>query len=123
MVAYWDYLTNEAETGFFDKHSFVPHKDFSKVNAVILTNGLELNEKHTASSWDLEKCCIVIICNRFSENYKELIECGAFKRVYDLIPNQTASFVNSMIENDKKGEDRFPLTNLKIELIYPWNFK
>lgn len=123
MVSYWDYLSNEMETGFFDGKSFLPHKDFNKVNAVILTNGLELNEKYVEESWDLDRCCIVILCNRFSENYSELVTCGAFKKLCDLVPNQTLNFVNYMAINEKKGKDKLPLTNLKIELIYPWKFK
>ncbi len=123
MVSYWEYLANEANCGFFDDNSFIPHNEFNKVNAVVLTNGIELNEKYDSFSWNMENACIIIIANRFSIGFKDLLRNGIYHKLSELFPNQSLLFVEKMIENDKKKDKRLPISIYKYEIVYSWSIK
>ncbi len=112
FIKYLDYLVN-TDKGFLSPNSYVPHKEFDKVKAVVLSNAISLNNKHDTNSWDLSKAINIILFNPFCE-YKnnEIAE-----PLLDLIPNITKEFcqeLNEFIEKQNGKKEPFP-----VQMFYP----
>lgn len=112
MNDYWGYLynpyteifTNQFTGNFFDKNNKeVKHSDFDKVDAIYLTNIVEGHMRHLRNfdSWKLENYCNIIFINPFSQRVKKRSDIEAYKKLLDILPNDTLKFKS---EHDKRNK-------------------
>lgn len=109
MIKYWQYFVND-KTGFFNQKSDInsflnidkqPLKrtDFNRINAIILSNGITLNERRNLDSWDISKAINLVLCNPFA---KCQYNCS-FGVLSEIFLHKTSEFVKFL--NDEKGKD------------------
>lgn len=111
MVMYWNYIVNE-QSGFFnsisDISSFLStnkqpltRNDFNRVNAIILSNAITLNERRDATAWDVAKAINIILSNPFAE-------CNSvdkFQTLSEIFPHKTCEFIKMMLDERVKNPD------------------
>ncbi|MGI6782347.1 MAG: hypothetical protein ACOX56_05970 [Acholeplasmataceae bacterium] len=104
MISYWNYIVNY-KTGFFHPHSDVScfqfkvdgkiirekklnKKMYNKVNMIILSNALTLNEREDCSAWDISKSINIFLRNPNSKK----ISYNGLKLLEEIFPNKTVEF-------------------------------
>ena len=111
MVMYWNYIVNE-QSGFFnpvsDISSFLSTnkqpltiKDFNRVNAIILSNAITLNERRDSNAWDVAKAINIILSNPFAE----CNSVGKFQTLSEIFPHKTCEFVKMIFDEKVKHPD------------------
>ena len=111
MVMYWNYIVNE-QSGFFnpvsDISSFLStnkqplnRNDFNRVNAIILSNAITLNERRDANAWDIAKAINIVLSNPFAE----CNSFGKFQILSEIFPHKTCEFVKMIFDERVKHPD------------------
>lgn len=111
MVKYWNYIVNE-QSGFFnlfsDISSFLStnkqpliRNDFNRVNAIILSNAITLNERRDANAWDIAKAINIVLSNPFAE----CNSFGKFQILSEIFPHKTCEFVKMIFDERVKHPD------------------
>ena len=111
MVMYWNYIVNE-QSGFFnpvsDISSFLStnkqplnRNDFNRVNAIILSNAITLNERRDANAWDIAKAINIVLSNPFAE----CNSVGKFWILSEIFPHKTCEFVKMIFDERVKHPD------------------
>ena len=111
MVKYWNYIVNE-QSGFFnpvsDISSFLStnkqplnRNDFNRVNAIILSNAITLNERRDANAWDIAKAINIVLSNPFAE----CNSVGKFQILSEIFPHKTCEFVKMIFDERVKHPD------------------
>ena len=88
LVDYILYLTNGC-SGFLTKNSYVPHEEFNKVQAVIISNFLTINDG-IIDYWDLSKCTNIVFLNEFSD----YTDSNNIEKFLNLFANKTSEYGN-----------------------------
>lgn len=104
------------DSGLFTPGSFCDHSLFNKVQFVILSNAITLNERGDKSSWDLSQSINLILHNPYCE-FKNF---SIVNSVFDWFPNQTDEFLYEMEkfnENQRYSTDPLPTMSFFIDYV------
>ena len=111
LINYWGYIVN-SQSGFFNTISDVgvfinenkkklSKDDYNKVSAIILSNGITLNERMNSNSWDLNNSINIVLTNPFA-----ICNCdNALRRLSEFFPHKTIEFASFLIENSILNPD------------------
>lgn len=125
MSDYWGYLynpytgifTDQFAGKFFDKNrNEVKHSDFDKVDVIYLTNIVEghLRCLKDFDSWKLENYCSILFINPFSQRTRKRSDFEAYRKLLEILPNDTLKFKN---EHDKRNK-QLEKTGIPIDPIF-----
>lgn len=114
MDNYWGYLcnpftgifTDQFEGKFHDEDgNDIRYQDFDKVDVIYLTNIVEGHRRsfNDFDSWKLENYCSIFIINPFSKRTREKSDIEGYKKLLEILPNDTIKFKNERDERNKKG--------------------
>lgn len=121
MIRYWQYIVNEC-SGFFhpfsDVSSFldsdrksISKQNYNKVNAIILSNAITLNERRENDSWDVGKAINIVLMNPAAKSH-----ClYGLQILSEFFPDNTCEFIKALFEGKQKNSD-IP------ELCYAYTF-
>lgn len=103
MINYWNYIINN-NSGFFNPYSDVSlfnymgkclsKADYNKVNAIILSNAITLNEKYDSTSWDMAQAINIVLMNPSCE----CTSIYGLQVLSDFFPHQTCEFAKGLFE-------------------------
>ena len=100
FLKYLNYIIN-GQTGFFTPHSFMPHADFNKVKAIVLSNAISLHQQYDDKSWDISNAINLVLSNP----YCEYEDCSILNGILQIFPHQTIEFFNGLEEFRKERSD------------------
>lgn len=115
MNNYWAYLynpftgifTDQFAGKFFDKeNNEVKYSDFDKVDVVYLTNIVEGHIRYFKNfdSWKLENYCSIFCINHFSKHTKKHSDLEVYKKLLEILPNDTIQFEKERDLRNMQGE-------------------
>ncbi len=121
LVHYINYLANPF-SGFFTEKSYVPHSVFDKINAVILSNAISMNDSEINGGWDLSNALNLIFKNPFCKYQNEII----LKGLFDLLPNNTKDYcmeLNEFINQQNELNEQESILLFLSNFVYKYGNK
>lgn len=75
--------------------------DYNKLSAIVLSNGITLNERRDNDSWDLEKAINIVLMNPTAKSH-----CiWGLQVLSEFFPHKTCDYFRMLFENKQKYPD------------------